>query len=132
MKHHGNGQSEALRCISYFHLIDRHLLVSALQGVLMTLHLNTQHYYKKKGCVSESLRFLNARSRAITFISLMLFFFPPHCMSYGILVLEPHIKSCPLRWKCQVLTTGPPVRALLNALLIVTLQCLRPQKEKNI
>ena len=41
MKHHGNGQSEAPRYISYFRLIDRHLLVSALQGVLMTLHLDT-------------------------------------------------------------------------------------------
>ena len=41
MRHHGNGQSEAARCISYFHLIDRPLLVSAFQGVLMTLHLNT-------------------------------------------------------------------------------------------
>lgn len=97
MKHHGNGQSEALRCISYFHLIDRHLLVSALQGVLMTFasKYTALFTYKKKGCVSESLEIPQCQTKGNNFHFFNAFFFPPHCMSYGILVLEPHIKSCP-------------------------------------
>jgi len=40
-----------------------------------------------------------------TIIYMFFFCFFPSLQSYGILVLEPHIKSCPLQWKCQVLTT---------------------------
>lgn len=79
MKHHGNGQSEALRCISYFHLIDRHLLVSALQGVLMTLHLNTQHYLltkKKRMCVRE-LEIPQCQIKGNNFHFFNAFFFSP-------------------------------------------------------
>ena len=52
------------------------------------------------------------RHESIFFSFFSFFPFSPHCEAYGILVLWPGIKPCPLYWTHRVLTIGWPGKSL--------------------
>ena len=61
---------------------------------------------KKRGLLVNSTQ--QSRRRGNLTLAINCFFsFWPHCVAYGILVLQPGIEPEPLHWKGRVLTTGP-------------------------